>query len=81
MSSKRASEKRETIESRLLRLDKIVDRLGTGDLALAASSKLFEEGLSLVNDCRLELKQVRKRVERLNLVTGKLEPLDQGEDD
>jgi exodeoxyribonuclease VII small subunit len=66
----------ETIESRLRRLDKIVEQLGEGEADLYRAKSLYEEGMALVKECRTELNNSRGIVEKLNRATGRLELLE-----
>ncbi len=65
-------------EDCLQRLEKIVDELERGDIALEHALKLFEEGVQLSNSCRKELEEAEGKVEILLKQNGKLqaEPFD-----
>jgi exodeoxyribonuclease VII small subunit len=76
MPKPRASRQKETIEGRLGRLDKIVEKLGEGKASLDQARGLYAEGMGLVKDCRAELKASKGLVEKLNRETGTLEALD-----
>ena len=60
-------------EDCLQRLEKIVDELERGDIALEQSLKLFEEGVQLSNSCRKELEEAEGKVEILLKQNGKLQ--------
>ena len=60
-------------EDCLQRLEKIVDELERGDIALEQSLKLFEEGVQLSNNCRKELEEAEGKVEILLKKNGKLQ--------
>lgn len=60
-------------EDCLQRLEKIVDELERGDLALEQALKLFEEGVQLSNSCRKELEGAEGKVEILLKQNGKLQ--------
>lgn len=53
------------LESRLARLDAIVDRLERDDLELEEALGLFEEGIGHVREAHTVLENTRLRVERL----------------
>ena len=61
-------------EDCLQRLEKIVDELERGDIALEQALKLFEEGVQLSNNCRKELEEAEGKVEILLKRNGKLQP-------
>jgi exodeoxyribonuclease VII small subunit len=61
-------------EDCLQRLEKIVDELERGDIALEQALKLFEEGVQLSNNCRKELDEAEGKVEILLKQNGKLQP-------
>lgn len=60
-------------EDCLQRLEKIVDELERGDIALEQALKLFEEGVQLSNGCRKELEEAEGKVEILLKQNGKLQ--------
>jgi len=67
MSPKRAPANEESFEQSLGRLEKIVERLEQGDVALEESLRLYEEGVALSRRCAEKLQQVElvlKRLER-----------------
>lgn len=65
-------------EENLTRLEKIVDEMEKGDIALEKSLTLFEEGIKLSGACRKELEDAEGKVEILLKQNGKLqaEPLE-----
>ena len=60
-------------EECLGRLEKIVDELERGDIALEQALKLFEEGVQLSNSCRKELEEAEGKVEILLKQNGKMQ--------
>ena len=52
-------------EDALQRLERIVDQLEAGNLALEESLKVFEEGVGLARHCAWYLDEAEKRVELL----------------
>jgi exodeoxyribonuclease VII small subunit len=60
-------------EDCLQRLEKIVNELERGDIALEQALKLFEEGVQLSNSCRKELEEAEGKVEILLKQNGKLQ--------
>ncbi len=60
-------------EDCLQRLEKIVDELERGDIALEQALKLFEEGVQLSGNCRKELEEAEGKVEILLKQNGKLQ--------
>ena len=69
-----------TFESSLAELEKIVEQLENGDLALEESLKLFETGVKLSRECRDRLTDAERRIEVLmkdgngNLSLSELSP-------
>lgn len=51
-----------TFEQSLKRLDEIVKSLERGDVSLADSMKLFEEGTALIRECSGMLDQAEQKV-------------------
>jgi exodeoxyribonuclease VII small subunit len=64
------------MEADLKRLERVVERLGSGEVSLTDAQRLYAEGMRLVKACRTRLKEVRGQVLKLNKETGGLEPLD-----
>lgn len=59
------AEKKQTFESSLQELEKIVRRLEAGDSSLEDSLKLFENGVRLSRECQERLNQAERRIEVL----------------
>lgn len=59
------SEAREGLESRLAKLESIVDRLERDELELEEALDLFEEGISHVREAYRVIEASRLRVEKL----------------
>lgn len=73
------AEKKEDFETRLSRLEEIVERLETGELPLEDGVKLFKEGIGLAKSCRVQLDKARNEVKVL--VDGALEEFKSEDDD
>jgi exodeoxyribonuclease VII small subunit len=52
-------------ETKLKRLEEIVDKMEEGEISLDESLKLFEEGVKLSRDCSKELTQAEQKVKLL----------------
>jgi exodeoxyribonuclease VII small subunit len=52
-------------EKKLNRLEEIVEKMETGELALEDSLKLFEEGIKLSRDCNTQLTEAEQKVKLL----------------
>lgn len=69
-----------TFEASLAELEKIVEQLENGDLALEESLQLFEKGVKLSRECRERLSEAERRIEVLmkdgsgNLTLSELSP-------
>ncbi len=59
------AEKKQTFESSLQDLEKIVRKLEDGDLSLEESLKLFEDGVKISRECQERLNQAERRIEVL----------------
>lgn len=59
------AEKKQTFETSLQELEKIVRKLEDGDLSLEESLKLFEDGVKLSRECQERLNQAERRIEVL----------------
>lgn len=56
---------RKKFEEALEELERVVERLESGDLSLADSLGAFEEGVRLVKYCNQKLTEVEKKIELL----------------
>jgi exodeoxyribonuclease VII small subunit len=56
------AKKSSEFEKNLQKLQKIVEQLEQGDLALEKGVDLFKQGLSLVNSCRQQLEKAKHEV-------------------
>jgi len=65
--------KKNTFETSLKRLEIIVDEMENSQLDIDKAMKLFEEGVSLVNDCSSKLDETKKKIEILVEKNGKIE--------
>lgn len=54
-----------SFEKALEKLEKTVDELESGDLALDSSLKKYEEGIKLARMCQEKLDKAKKRIETL----------------
>jgi exodeoxyribonuclease VII small subunit len=52
-------------EKKLTRLEEIVGKMESGDLALEESLKLFEEGVKLSRECNVQLNEAEQKVKVL----------------
>ncbi len=59
------ADKKQTFETSLKELEKIVRRLEEGDSSLEDSLKLFEDGVKLSRECQERLNQAERRIEVL----------------
>lgn len=57
--------KKQTFETSLAALEKIVRQLEEGDLPLEESLRLFEDGVRLSRECQERLNQAERRIEIL----------------
>ena len=62
--AKKDQEKKK-FEQALKELEKVVERLESGELSLEESLAAFEEGVKLVNLCNQKLTEVEKKIELL----------------
>jgi len=64
MTAKRDEEKKK-FEEALQELERVVERLESGELSLEDSLAAFEEGVRLAHYCNQKLNEVEKRIELL----------------
>jgi exodeoxyribonuclease VII small subunit len=62
---KKSEEQSRTFEASLEALERIVQQLEGGDLALEKSLELFEQGIRLSRECQDRLSQAERRIEIL----------------
>jgi exodeoxyribonuclease VII small subunit len=67
-----------SLEARLRRLDEILAKMESDDVALEEALKLFEEGVTHVREAERVLATAELRVEEL-LASGEARPLEPGE--
>ena len=65
MSGARIMATKNDFEKNLGKLEKIVERLESGELSLSSSLKDFEEGIEYYNKCKKELDEIEKKVASL----------------
>ena len=65
--------KENKFETSLKRLEEIVNEMETSQLDIDKAMKLFEEGISLVNQCSLKLDETKKKIEILVNKDDKIE--------
>jgi exodeoxyribonuclease VII small subunit len=71
-----------TFEERLTQLESVVERLERGELSLDDSVRLFEEGVTLSNDCKAELEKAEGRIQVLvDTRQGRVQTADLDEED
>jgi len=68
-----------SLEARLRRLDEILAKMESDDVALEEALKLFEEGVGHVRAAERVLSAAELRVEEL-LASGETRPLESGEE-
>ena len=66
-------EKTKSFESSLKRLETIVDEMENSQLDIDKAMSLFEEGISLVNQCSKKLDETKKKIEILVSKNGKMQ--------
>ena len=62
MKNKKAVDSYEQI---FFELEKIVEKMDSGDISLEKSLELFEKGMGLINDGKMKLDQAESRVKTL----------------
>jgi exodeoxyribonuclease VII small subunit len=61
-----------SFEESLSKLENIVRTLEVGDVRLEEALRLFEEGSALSKRCLSELDRIQKRLEKLQVVNGRV---------
>jgi exodeoxyribonuclease VII small subunit len=62
-------------EKKLSRLEEIVGKMESGDLALEDSLKIFEEGVKLSRECNMQLSQAEQKVKKLLAIDDNGQPV------
>ena len=62
------AEKKIKFQEAMKRLDEIVAKLNSGDLELEDAMDLFEEGITLTNQCERQLKEFENKMDQLMAV-------------
>jgi exodeoxyribonuclease VII small subunit len=62
------AEKKIKFQEAMKRLDEIVAKLNSGDLELEDAMDLFEEGITLTNQCEKQLKEFENKMDQLMAV-------------
>jgi exodeoxyribonuclease VII small subunit len=70
MTKRKTNPKQPTFEQRLARLEKIVEKLESGDVGLDASLALYAEGADLLKACRKTLGEAEKKITKLTETAG-----------
>jgi len=65
--------KKPTLEKSLLELEKIVEKMESGQLSLEESLKLFEQGVGLISSCQKMLTDAKQKISKLTSKKGSLE--------
>lgn len=60
-------------EQTLSELERLVERMESGDLSLEESLKAFEQGVKLTRECQAKLSEAEQKVQELIESNGKLE--------
>ena len=86
MAKTKGANKEPTFEDRLARLEKIVERLESGEAGLDESLRLYAEGAELIRACRKILEAAEKKIVQLTESAGgelkeePFEPTEEGEE-
>ncbi|MGD9108801.1 MAG: exodeoxyribonuclease VII small subunit [Gammaproteobacteria bacterium] len=65
--------KKPTLEKSLADLEKIVEKMESGQLSLEESLKLFEQGVTLIASCQKMLSDAKQKIAKLTNKKGSLE--------
>lgn len=68
-------------ESSLKQLEKIVEKMESGDLSLEASLTSFEKGVALTRTCQTALSQAEQKIQMLIEETDELEEVEFEDDE
>ena len=63
-------EKKDILESNFEELDKIVEKMESGDLSLDESFELYKKGIELVKSCNESINKVEKEMQIISEGTG-----------
>ncbi len=67
-----SKEKDNNFEANLKKLEVIVDKLESGDIALEESVKLFEEGMRIKKICDKKLKDIEMQIKKIKIEDNKV---------
>ena len=59
--------KKESFEESLEKLDLIVNRLEKGDVPLADAVSLYEQGMQLFQSCNTQLKDIKSKIDSVDM--------------
>ena len=65
-------EKDNNFEANLKKLELIVDKLGSGDISLEESVKLYEEGMKIKKICDKKLKDIEMQIKKIKIEDNKV---------
>ena len=68
--------KEPNFEEALSRLERIIESMESGEIALADLVAKFEEGSKLLKVCQGQLKDAEIKIKQLNIKTGEVEALE-----
>ena len=67
-----SKEKDNNFETNLKKLEKIVDKLESGDIGLEESVKLYEEGMKIKKICDKKLKDIEMQIKKIKIEDNKV---------
>ena len=67
-----SKEKENSFESNLQKLEKIVDKLESGEIGLEDSVKLYEEGMRIKQVCDKKLKDIEMQIKKIKIEDNKV---------
>lgn len=65
--------KKSTLEKSLADLEKIVEKMESGQLSLEESLKLFEQGVTMIASCQKMLQDAKQKISKLTDKKGSLD--------
>tara|TARA_B100000579_G_scaffold111733_1_gene89353 strand:- start:406 stop:627 length:222 start_codon:yes stop_codon:yes gene_type:complete len=67
-----SKEKENNFESNLNKLERIVDKLESGDIGLEESVKLYEEGMKIKKICDKKLRDIEMQIKKIKIEDNKV---------
>ena len=72
LKNNKSKDKENSFESNLQKLEKIVDKLESGEIGLEESVKLYEEGMKIKKICDKKLQDIEMQIKKIKIEDNKI---------